>query len=132
MIGAVLLHGDGPLEGTIAHAECDSVSSGFLDDFAGLVTAVACNHLSIDLRWEGGGGRRDRERERERQRGRRKRREIGRERENEKERGRGKGRRKQRAWGERERGVKERRKGKGISTTHTSPCTHNRKLQYSW
>ena len=69
MIGAVLLHGDGPLEGTIAHAECDSVSSGFLDDFAGLVTAVACNHLSIDLEVGGGRGEeRQRERERETER----------------------------------------------------------------
>ena len=56
MVTAVLLHGHRPLEGPVPHSQGDPLPSSLLDHLAGLVAAVACNHLTVDLR-EGGGGK---------------------------------------------------------------------------
>ena len=49
VVGAVLLHGDGSLKGSISHSERDASGRGLLDDLTGLVIGVACYHLSVDL-----------------------------------------------------------------------------------
>ena len=49
VVCAVLLHGDGPLEWPITNGQLDVVGSRLLDALGGLVRAVACNNLSIDL-----------------------------------------------------------------------------------
>ena len=49
MVGTVFLHGDGPLKGAVPNGQFDVIGRRILEKFGGLVTLVACNHLSIDL-----------------------------------------------------------------------------------
>ena len=68
MVGTVLLHGDGPFERSITDSEGDVVSRRPLYDLTGLITAVACDHFTVDLVGEGErerGGREGREEGRE-------------------------------------------------------------------
>ena len=69
MVTAVLLHGDCPLEGPVPDSQGDPLTSCLLDDLTGLIVAVACNHLTIDLKEGGEKGRGGRKREGEREEG---------------------------------------------------------------
>ena len=51
MVAAVLLHCDGALKGTVSDSKSDPIGGSFLDDLWGLVWAIACDNLTIDL-WE--------------------------------------------------------------------------------
>ena len=49
MVAAVLLHSDGALKGTVSDSKSDPIGRSLLDDLRGLVRAVACDNLTIDL-----------------------------------------------------------------------------------
>ena len=53
VVGAVLLHGDGPLKGTITDCQGHLLFWRLLDGLGGFVRAVPSNNLAIDL-WKKG------------------------------------------------------------------------------
>ena len=49
MVGAVLLHGDGTLKGSVTDSQGDAIPTSLLDQLAHLIGSVACHNFTIDL-----------------------------------------------------------------------------------
>lgn len=49
MVGTVFLHGNGTLKWSVTNSQRDAILSSLLDSLGGLVIAVACYNLTIDL-----------------------------------------------------------------------------------